>query len=139
MYEGQALFIIIIFSVCAFSTWGSYNGRTECFVCFFMAGCTLLIAKKIMNNNPYVSLTDSVLVLYVLREEPVETDWNDIQDYIFYEIHSNKFIGLVLQNEGKYRERIPKKNEEVVENECENRLSDIQHYMGKFKRKRTPA
>ncbi|MBM7648675.1 hypothetical protein JOC78_001621 [Bacillus ectoiniformans] len=75
----------------------------------FMGWVTYLLIKKTMNTNPYVTVTDSALILYVLPDHPVHVDWHDIQDYIFYEIHNNKFIGLVLSDEEKYSQLMPKK------------------------------
>ncbi|WRP04580.1 STM3941 family protein [Rossellomorea aquimaris] len=75
----------------------------------FFLFCLIQIFKKLSYNVPHVSLTQEYLILYVLPEHPVHISWEDIESYIPYEIYRNAFIGLILSNEEKYREKMPDK------------------------------
>ncbi|MGE6752766.1 STM3941 family protein [Rossellomorea sp. NPDC071047] len=75
----------------------------------FFLFCLIQIFKKLTYNVPHVSLTEEYLILYVLPEHPVNISWEDIESYIPYEIYRNAFIGLILSNEEKYREKMPDK------------------------------
>jgi len=75
----------------------------------FFLFCLIQIFKKLSYNVPHVSLTQEYLILNVLPEHPVHISWEDIESYIPYEIYRNAFIGLILSNEEKYREKMPDK------------------------------
>ncbi|WP_280515459.1 STM3941 family protein [Bacillus sp. NTK074B] len=75
----------------------------------FFLFCSILIFKKISHDAPHVSMTQDHLILYVLPDEPVHIRWEDIESYIPYKIYRNAFIGLVLIDEKKYRDKMPNK------------------------------
>ncbi|MCP3760932.1 hypothetical protein NLX67_00800 [Domibacillus sp. A3M-37] len=58
--------------------------------------------KKAMGNGLYVTTTSLDLILYVMPDEKVDIRWEDILDYLFYEIKGNQFLGLQLSNEEAY-------------------------------------
>ncbi|WP_098440391.1 STM3941 family protein [Bacillus sp. es.034] len=75
----------------------------------FFFFCLIQIFKKLSHDVPHVSMTKEYLFLYVLPDEPVHIRWEDIESYVPYEIYRNSFIGLVLNDEEEYRDKMPDK------------------------------
>ncbi|GAA0327422.1 hypothetical protein GCM10008967_17410 [Bacillus carboniphilus] len=75
----------------------------------FFGLCLAMIGKKLFSKNPYLILNKQYLTIFVLPNSPVQIRWEDINDYIFYEIQRNKFIGLSLDNEEGYSKLMPEK------------------------------
>ncbi|MFI8687106.1 MULTISPECIES: STM3941 family protein [Rossellomorea] len=75
---------------------------------FFLV-CLIQIFKKLSHDVPHVSMTGDYLIIYVIQEHPVQIRWEDIESYLPYEIYRNAFIGLILKDEDKYRDKMPDK------------------------------
>lgn len=108
----MSIVFIIIFTI---STVVTLNDEAYVYTVFsilgggFFAVCCYLLLKKISTKNPYLSLSNTHLTIYMFPSLPIAFAYQDIEKFLSYQIMTNKFIGIQLINEEKYNQEIPDK------------------------------
>ncbi|WP_068672209.1 STM3941 family protein [Oceanobacillus sp. Castelsardo] len=105
------------------------------FIALFFGLLILGIFKKILSPKPYLILTEEKLIISASSKNAVPIKWEDIKGYNIQNVHFNKFIEIMLQDEEKYRERMSNTTRKL------NKLNDVMNYSpfaiawGQIKRK----
>src|SRR5690625_6489995 len=92
-------------------------------VSVFFGMLTLQVIKKLISMHPYIIITKTELTINPQAKNEVSIKWQDILEFNAIYIDFQKYIEIVLFNEGKYNNKSLKVNEI---NRSEEHTSELQ-------------
>jgi len=74
------------------------------FIVLFVMGL-----NRLWNPGPYLTLTREELIINASAKNPIHIAWEDIKGFSIYKKSYNKFLGVILYDEEKYRAQMTSK------------------------------
>ncbi|HLR69186.1 phage holin family protein [Virgibacillus alimentarius] len=94
----------VLVGIFAFNEGDLGMGALGAVLALFFAFCIVMGLKRLGNPGPYLTLTEEDLIINASSNNPIYIKWVDIEAFSIYKKNNNKFIGVILYDEEKYRD-----------------------------------